>query len=99
MVSKFIFSALTCDNLKEDGKHLVVDYRVQCDSPHWQVTIRITGWIGVAVWPIGFPLLCIIMLYIHDVPGIAKRKAAEAVRVDVCADLCVGMWQVCLRVG
>ena len=43
-VSKVVISALVCDNLKDDGMHLSVDYRVDCLSGEWKGSVRIIGW-------------------------------------------------------
>ena len=77
-MSRVDFNALVCDNLEEDGKFLAVDYRIDCDSPAWKSTIQIIGWVGVSMWPIGFPLLLLFMLHSYSVPALAKRKTTDA---------------------
>ena len=67
-----------CDDLNEDGIFLAIDYRIDCESSSWKGSIRLVALVGVALWPIGFPLACLGMLYWHSVPSIAKRKAEEA---------------------
>ena len=78
MISRVGFSALVCDDLEEDGQYLAVDYRINCNSSAWKDRIRVFGWTFVCVWPVGFPLLCLGMLYWYSVPFIAKRKVAGA---------------------
>ena len=75
-MSRVDFNALVCDNLEEDGNFLAADYRIDCDSMEWKGTIRIIGWVGVSMWPIGFPLLLLCMLYLYSVPAIANRKTS-----------------------
>ena len=39
---------------------------------------RSFAYFGIALWPVGFPLFCLAMLYYYKVPKIARRKQERA---------------------
>ena len=53
------------------------DYRIDCTlgTYNWY---RSFAYFGIALWPVGFPLFCLAMLYYYKVPKIARRKQNRA---------------------
>ena len=53
------------------------DYRIDCTlgTYNWY---RSFAYFGIALWPVGFPLFCLAMLYYYKVPKIALRKQERA---------------------
>lgn len=68
-----VFLALPCDNLRGTGKFLAVDYRVSCLSDEYK-NYRVFAYTAIIVWPLGFPLFCLGMLWYYEVPRMASQK-------------------------
>ena len=59
------------------GACLLQDYRIDCTSGTYN-SYRNFAYIGIVLWPIGFPLFCLAMLYYYKIPAIAHRKQEKA---------------------
>ena len=53
------------------------DYRIDCTSGTY-TWYRNFAYFGIVLWPVGFPLFCLAMLYYYKIPTIARRKQEKA---------------------
>ena len=53
------------------------DYRIDCTTGTYN-WYRNFAYFGIVLWPVGFPLFCLGMLYYYKVPKIARRKQEKA---------------------
>ena len=59
------------------GKFLAADYRISCLSNEYD-SYRVFAYAAIAIWPLGFPLGCLAMLYYYEVPQLAAQKLRRA---------------------
>jgi hypothetical protein len=79
-VSQIAISALVCKNVGTEmypESLLQYDSRIDCLSAEYK-SYRIYAWIMALLWPVGCPLLLLLLLKLYRVPEIAVRKLCEA---------------------
>ena len=72
-VSQIVFATLQCDKLPRIGEFLTVDYHVSCLDDNYKI-YRTYAYVAILIWPVGFPILCIAMLWYYEVPQLAAEK-------------------------
>jgi hypothetical protein len=72
-VCHIIFSAIQCDDLGLMGKLLSYDYRVDCNSAEYQ-RFWVYALMMIFVWPLGYPLALLGLLWYLKVPQLASSK-------------------------
>ena len=75
-VSQIAVSAVVCKRVGADTL-LAYDSRIECLSAEY-TSYRVYAWIMVCFWPIGCPVLLLLLLRSYKVPEIASRKLREA---------------------
>ena len=72
-VSRIVFATLQCDELVGIGKFLTVDYCISCLDDNYKI-YRTYAYVAILIWPVGFPILCIAMLWYYEVPQLTVEK-------------------------
>ena len=75
-VSQLAIAALVCKKVDTDYL-LAYDSRIDCRSAEY-ASYSIFSWLMLVLWPIGCPLLLLLLLKSYKVPGMATRKRREA---------------------
>ena len=88
-VSRFVVATFVCDELFPVGRFLAVDYRISCDLEKHNNYMIVAG-VAVAVWPLGLPLGCYVMMLYYKVPRIARKKEMDA-KFRAILNYCVGL--------
>lgn len=80
-VSSTVFRMFSCDSLDDGEEYLRADYRIMCtDAKHR--ALQVYAGFMIAVYPVGIPLLFVVLLYRHrDVLSdpTADKTAAESI--------------------
>ena len=76
-VSSMVLSTFLCQDLGDDGSWLVRDFRVPCPRTSGSFSY---GWaiFTTIVYPVGFPLAILVLLYLLRVPELARAKQEHA---------------------
>ena len=75
-VSQLAIAALVCKKVDTDYL-LAYDSRIDCRSAEYE-SYSIFSWLMLVLWPIGCPLLLLLLLKSYKVPEMATRKRREA---------------------
>ena len=75
-VSQLAIAALVCKKVDTDYL-LAYDSRIDCRSAEY-ASYSIFSWLMLVLWPIGCPLLLLLLLKSYKVPEMATRKRREA---------------------
>ena len=76
IVNQKAFEAFNCHDFGKDGRWLVVDVRVQCDTAE-HVRIQTWAWIAIGLYPIAWTATIAVLLFNARKPIMHREKSAK----------------------